>query len=77
MGQPATTLDVRNLNCPLPVLKLKKAIGDIGVGATIEVLATDPGADADFEAFCTSTGHSLIERGENAGVFRFVIRRTA
>ena len=77
MAEPDMKLDARNLNCPLPVLKLKKAMADLRKGGTIEVLATDPGADADFEAFCTSTGNSLLERGESDGVYRFVIRRMA
>jgi len=77
MAQPDMTLDARNLNCPLPVLKLKKAIAELKVGGTIEVLATDPGAEADFEAFCATTGNSLLERGSADGVWRFLIRRTA
>ncbi|HXF55217.1 MAG TPA: sulfurtransferase TusA family protein [Hyphomicrobiaceae bacterium] len=77
MAQPDMTLDARNLNCPLPVLKLKKAIAEVKVGDTIEVLATDPGAEADFEAFCVATGNSLIDRSAADGVWRFLIRRTA
>jgi tRNA 2-thiouridine synthesizing protein A len=77
MAQADITLDVRNLNCPLPVLKLKRAIADLKKGGTIEVLATDPGADADFEAFCSTTGHALLERAVAGGVYRFVIKRMA
>jgi tRNA 2-thiouridine synthesizing protein A len=69
------TLDARGLNCPLPILKTKKAIGEVPAGGTLEVLATDPGAPADFEAFSASTGHALVEQGETSGVFRFVLRR--
>ena len=50
-------LDAKGLNCPLPILKAKKALKDIG--ATLEVLATDPGSVADFEAFCRTTGNEL------------------
>jgi tRNA 2-thiouridine synthesizing protein A len=75
MPQTDMTLDARNLNCPLPVLKLKKAVADLKIGGTIEVLATDPGAEADFEAFCSATGNSLLERGSVDGVYRFVIKR--
>jgi tRNA 2-thiouridine synthesizing protein A len=77
MAQPDMTLDVTNLNCPLPVLKMKKAVADLKMGGTIEVLATDPGAEADFEAFCATTGNSLLERGSVDGAYRFVIKRMA
>ena len=68
-------LDTRGLNCPLPILKTKKSMRDIPLGGTIEVLATDPAADADFRAFCRSTGHPLLEASVAEGVFRFVIQR--
>ena len=69
-------LDTKGLNCPLPILKTKKAMKDVPVGGTIEVLATDPAADADFKAFCRSTGHTLVEATQAGGVYRFVIQRT-
>ncbi|MGE0483735.1 MAG: sulfurtransferase TusA family protein [Gammaproteobacteria bacterium] len=68
-------LDTKGLNCPLPILKTKKAIKDVAVGGTIEILATDPAADADFQAFCRTTGHELVESGQDGDVYRFVIRR--
>jgi len=72
------TLDARNLNCPLPILKTKRAIDSIPVGGTLEVLATDPGSPDDFVAFADSTGNSLLENSrDDAGVFRFVLRREA
>jgi tRNA 2-thiouridine synthesizing protein A len=71
------TLDTKGLNCPLPILKVKKAMGEIPKGGTLEVLATDPGAAADFEAFCRTTGNTLREQSEAGGVYRFVIERTA
>lgn len=71
------TLDAKGLNCPLPILKAKKAIGELPSGGTLEVLATDPGAVADFQAFCKATGHALVEHNEAAGVYRFLIKRTA
>ena len=55
------TLDTKGLNCPLPILKAKKAIAEVPVGGTLEVLATDPGAVGDFEAFCRQTKHELVE----------------
>ena len=68
-------LDTSGLNCPLPILKTKKSLRDIAVGGTIEVLATDPAADADFRAFCHNTGHPLLAASVTDGVFRFVIQR--
>ncbi len=69
------TLDTKGLNCPLPILKTKKSMKDVPVGGTIEILATDPAADADFQAFCRTTGHELVESGQDGEVFRFLIRR--
>jgi tRNA 2-thiouridine synthesizing protein A len=71
------TLDTKGLNCPLPILKAKKAISDLPKDAILEVLATDPGAVPDFEAFCRSTKNTLLEHSENAGVYRFLIKHTA
>ncbi len=70
-------LDVKGLNCPLPILRAKKALKDMATGATLEVLATDPGAVKDFEAFCRTTGNELVESAEEDKIFRFVIRRAA
>ncbi len=67
-------LDAKGLNCPLPILKAKKALKDLPVGATLEVLATDPGSVADFEAFCRATGNELIESTRDKDVYRFVIK---
>lgn len=69
------TLDVQGLNCPLPILKSKKTLREIALGECLEVLATDPGSVPDFNAFCETTGHELVEQEETDGVFRFVIRR--
>lgn len=69
-------LDARGLSCPLPILKAKKALGALAPGAVLEVLATDPGSGADFEAFCRATGHGLEGASSEAGgVFRFFIRK--
>ena len=68
-------LDAKNLNCPLPILKAKKAINNLATGATLQVLATDPGSVKDFEAFCRTTGHELLESGEDGGVFNFIIKK--
>lgn len=71
------TLDTTGLLCPLPILKAKKAMGEVPKGGTLEVLATDPGSAADFEAFCRTTGNTLLEQSSSAGVFRFLIMKTA
>ena len=68
------TLDAKGLNCPMPILKAKAEIKKVPSGGTLEVLATDPGSVADFEAFCRATGHGLVESGEEGGIYRFVIK---
>ena len=68
-------LDVKGLNCPLPILRAKKALKDIPTGGTLQVLATDPGAVKDFEAFCRTTGNELVESNAEGNVFSFVIKR--
>jgi tRNA 2-thiouridine synthesizing protein A len=70
-------LDVKGLNCPLPVLRARKALKDVPAGGTLEILATDPGAVKDFEAFCRTTGNELVASTAAGGVFTFVIRRPA
>jgi len=70
-------LDAKGLNCPLPILKAKKALKDVPPGGTLEILATDPGAVADFSAFCRTTGNELVEQSEEGGVYRFILRKPA
>jgi tRNA 2-thiouridine synthesizing protein A len=72
---PGVVVDCRGLSCPWPSMKLAKAIPDIAPGATLEVLATDPGAPADLDAFLKRTGHRIVERSESGGVLRFVVQR--
>ena len=69
-------LDAKGLNCPLPILRAKKALKDVAVGGTLKVLATDPGAVKDFEAFCRVTGNELLESKIEDGVYQFLIKRT-
>jgi tRNA 2-thiouridine synthesizing protein A len=73
----AQLLDAKGLNCPLPILKAKKALKDVPVGGQLEVLATDPGSVADFQAFCRATGNELVESTQDSDVFRVVIKRCA
>jgi tRNA 2-thiouridine synthesizing protein A len=69
------TLDCRGLLCPMPVIKLSRAIRTLAVGDALELLATDPGSVPDLEAFERQTGHRVLERGEAEGVFRFLVQR--
>ncbi len=70
-------LDVKGLNCPLPILRAKKALKDLPIGSTLQVVATDPGAVKDFEAFCRTTGNQLVESKAEGKIFSFLIKRTA
>ena len=70
-------LDAKGLNCPLPILKAKKALKDIPSGGTLEIHATDPGAVKDFEAFCRSTGNELLESSQDGKTYVFLIKHTA
>jgi tRNA 2-thiouridine synthesizing protein A len=76
-GGGPTVLDVRGLQCPLPVLRANKALRALAPGAVLEVQATDPAAPRDFVNFCETTGHALIESHEAAGVFTMIIRKKA
>lgn len=68
-------LDAKGLNCPLPILKAKKALKDMETGQILQVLSTDPGSIADFQAFCRTTGNELVEHSEEGGVYDFLIRK--
>ena len=68
-------LDAKGLNCPLPILKAKKALKDVPTGETLRVLATDPGSVADFAAFCRTTGNELVESKQDGGTYNFLIKR--
>jgi len=71
------TLDAKGLNCPLPILKARKALKDVAAGETLEILSTDPGSVADFQAFCRQTGNELLESSTDDSVYRFLIKRAA
>jgi tRNA 2-thiouridine synthesizing protein A len=71
------TLDAKGLNCPLPILKASKALKEVPAGGVLEILATDPGAVADFQAFCRQTGNELMEHSVDDDVYRFLIKHTA
>ncbi len=69
------TIDTKGMNCPLPIIKAKKGLKDVPANGTLEVLSTDPGSVADFEAFCRTTGNELMESSEADGVFSFLIKK--
>jgi tRNA 2-thiouridine synthesizing protein A len=69
-------LDARDLLCPMPVLKARKALQGLAPGRVLAVRATDPAARKDFPAFCAATGHTLLEaRDEPDGVTLYLIRK--
>ncbi|MEZ5824513.1 MAG: sulfurtransferase TusA family protein [Geminicoccaceae bacterium] len=68
-------LDARGLSCPLPVLKAQKRMRPLATGDRLVVLATDPKAPGDFEAFCVERGHVLCSIVETAGVFTVTIEK--
>jgi tRNA 2-thiouridine synthesizing protein A len=68
-------LDARGLNCPLPILKAKKALTEMVSGEILRVLATDPGSVRDFQAFARQTGNTLVDHSENGDEFTFFMKR--
>ncbi|MBS0307711.1 MAG: sulfurtransferase TusA family protein [Proteobacteria bacterium] len=68
-------LDARGLNCPLPILKTKKALSDMRSGEILRVLATDPGSVRDFQAFSRQTGNALLEHNEENSEYIFFMKR--
>ena len=68
-------LDVRGLNCPMPILKTKKLLGELSSGQTLRVVATDPGSLRDFQAFAKQTGNELLASAEKDKEFEFFMKR--
>jgi tRNA 2-thiouridine synthesizing protein A len=68
-------LDARGLNCPLPILRCKKAMNGMDTGGVLKIVATDPGSVKDFEAFCKQTGNELLETSEEGSEFTFFIKK--
>jgi tRNA 2-thiouridine synthesizing protein A len=77
--EPAThadrEVDARGLNCPLPILRTKKALNDMSKGQVLRILATDPASVRDFQAFAKQTGNALLQHGEQDGAFYFLLQR--
>ncbi|WP_425418473.1 sulfurtransferase TusA family protein [Oricola indica] len=69
------TVDAKGLNCPMPILRAKKALKGMAAGNTLEVQATDPGSVKDFEAFCRSTGNELLESRQDGNTYIYLIRK--
>jgi tRNA 2-thiouridine synthesizing protein A len=68
-------LDARGLNCPLPILRAKKALTDMTTGQVLKILATDPGSVKDFQAFAKQTGNELLSQNEAEKEFVFFLKR--
>ncbi|WP_236250896.1 sulfurtransferase TusA family protein [Jeongeupia sp. HS-3] len=69
------TIDLSGLNCPLPILRTKKALATLESGQLLFVSCTDPATPTDFAAFCRQTGHALVESTVADGRFHFLIRK--
>jgi tRNA 2-thiouridine synthesizing protein A len=68
-------LDARGLNCPLPILRAKKALNDMQSGQVLKIVATDPGSVKDFQAFAKQTGNDLLQQAEAGKEFTFFLKR--
>lgn len=68
-------LDASGLNCPMPILRAKKALKDLNSGDVLRIIATDPGSVKDFEAFAKQTGHQLLESTEEGGSFFYRLKK--
>lgn len=72
----ADEVDARGLNCPLPILRIKKAIAGVQNGQVVRMIATDPGSVKDIEAFCSQTGNQLLESGQEGSAFTFLVQKS-
>jgi tRNA 2-thiouridine synthesizing protein A len=68
-------LDATGLNCPLPILRAKKALATLTTGQVLRVVSTDPGSVKDFDAFAKQTGNTLVESRQEAGKYLFLIKK--
>lgn len=68
-------LDAKGLNCPLPILRCKKSLADMSTGQVLKIVATDPGAIKDFEAFAKQTGNELLSSAQAGGEFTFFMKK--
>lgn len=75
MTDTVHALDARGLNCPLPILRTKKALSAMQAGEILLITATDPGSVRDLDSFCSQTGHEMLSSAESQGEFHFRIRK--
>lgn len=68
-------LDATGLNCPLPILRAKKALAEMDTGGVLQVTATDPGSVKDFEAFARQTGNELLDSSESGGTYTYWLKK--
>ena len=76
MAEYDREIDASGLNCPLPILRAKKALGDMERGQTLRIISTDPGSVKDFEAFAKQTNNPLLSSGEEGGKFVFLMKKS-
>ena len=76
MNTIGLTLDARGLNCPLPILKTRKALNAMDAGETLQIIATDPGSVKDIGALCQQAGHDRLSSREEANEHIFVMRKS-
>ena len=74
-NKAVVVLDVKELKCPMPLLKTKKALKDIPPGGLLRIYATDPGSVKDFEVFSLHSRHTLLESNESSGVYSYLLRK--
>ncbi|GAA5784500.1 hypothetical protein GCM10007860_34090 [Chitiniphilus shinanonensis] len=72
---PALAIDLSGLNCPLPILRTKKALANLASDELLAVTCTDPATPTDFAAFCRQTGNELVESTTQDGKFHFLIKK--
>ncbi len=70
-------VDATGLNCPLPILRCKKGLSELGASQVLKVISTDAGSVKDFNAFCVQTGHELLQLDEDETSFTFYIKKRA
>jgi len=68
-------LDASGLNCPMPLLKAKKALNELAAGRLLRVISTDPGSVRDFEVFSKQSGNALLESKQSGGRFEYLLRK--
>ncbi len=76
MTEVTKELDASGLNCPMPILRAKKALKELGPGDVLKIIATDPGSVKDFEAFAKQTGNELLESTEDGDSFVYLLRKS-